>query len=149
MTLPVEVIGVIGVVSMFVLMFLRVPIAIAMAVPGIVGTWYLRGWTPTSTILNTVIWNHSYSYALTTIPMFVLMSELIFIAGISADLFSVFRGWLGAVRGGLALTTVVASAICAAACGSSIASTATIGIVASREMQKAGYLDSPSSCSVV
>ncbi|NYT37268.1 TRAP transporter large permease [Allopusillimonas soli] len=147
--MPVEVIGVIGVVSMFVLMFLRVPIAIAMAVPGIVGTWYLRGWTPTSTILNTVIWNHSYSYALTTIPMFVLMSELIFISGISADLFSVFRKWLGAIRGGLALTTVGASAIFAAACGSSIASTATIGIVASKEMQKAGYSDSLSSGSVV
>lgn len=145
----IEIVGLLGIVSMFVLMFLRVPIAIAMALPGIVGTLYLRGWGATGTVLNTVIWNHSFSYTLTTIPMFVLMSELIFISGISSELFTVFRKWLGAVRGGLALATVGASAIFAAACGSSIASTATIGIVASGEMKKAGYSDVLSSGSIV
>lgn len=148
MSLSVQTIGLIGVGSMFILMFMRVPIAIAMAAPGIIGAWYLRGWEPMNTILSTVVWNHSFQYTLITIPMFVLMSELISVSGISNDLFSVFRKWLGAVRGGLALATVGASAIFAAACGSSIASTATIGTVASKEMQKAGYSDILSSGAV-
>ena len=149
MNLSVETVGLIGLAVMFLLMFLRVPIAVAMSVPGILGAWYLRGWEPMTTMLNTVVWSHSYSYTLSTIPMFVLMSELIFLSGISSDLFDVFRKWLGAFRGGLALATVGASAIFAAACGSSVASTATIGIVASKEMQKAGYSDMLSSGAVV
>ncbi len=149
MTMSVQVIGLIGIGSVFLLMFARVPIAVAMAVPGIIGTWYLRGWEPMNTILSTVLWNHSFQYTLTTIPMFVLMSELISASGLSSDLFTVFRRWLGAIRGGLALATVGASAIFAAACGSSIASTATIGIVAAKEMKKAGYSDVLSGGSIV
>lgn len=145
----VEIVGLIGLALMFLLMFLRVPIAVAMSVPGILGAWYLRGWEPMTTVLNTVVWSRSYSYTLSAIPMFVLMSELIFLSGISGELFSVFRKWLGALRGGLALATVGASAIFAAACGSSVASTATMGIVASKEMQKAGYSDMLSSGAVV
>ena len=139
--MSVETVGLIGILTMFVLMFLRVPIAISMALPGIVGAWYLRGWGPTSTILNTIIWNHGFNYTLTTIPMFVLMGELIYVSGISSDLFSVFRKWLGAVKGGLGLATVGASALFSAASGSSIASTATVGIVSSGEIKKTGYYD--------
>lgn len=149
MNLSVETIGLIGIGFLFLLMFLRVPIAISMALPGIVGAWYLRGWEPLSTLLNTIVWNHSFHYTLTTIPMFILMSELITLSGISSNLFDVFRKWMGAIRGGLALSTVGASAIFAAACGSSIASTATIGIVASGEMRKAGYSDVLGSGAIV
>ena len=148
-SLSPETTGLIGVGVIFVLMFLRVPIAMAMAVPGILGAWYLRGWEPMTTVLDTVVWTHSYSYTLSTIPMFILMSELIRLSGISGELFEAFRKWLGAIRGGLALATVGASAIFAAACGSSVASTATMGIVASKEMQKAGYSDILSSGAVV
>lgn len=149
MNLSVEAVGIVGLVLMLLLMFLRVPIALAMAVPGILGAWYLRGWQPMVTVLDTVVWTHSHSFTLSTIPMFVLMSELIYVSGISRELFDVFRKWLGALRGGLALATVGASAIFAAACGSSVAGTATMGIVASKEMQKAGYSDSLSSGAVV
>ncbi|WP_418319822.1 TRAP transporter large permease [Piscinibacter sakaiensis] len=149
MNVAVEVVGLIGLAIMFLLMFLRVPIAIAMCVPGIAGAWFLRGWEPMTTVLNTVIWGHSASYTLSTIPMFVLMSELVFISGISGELFDVFRKWLGNLKGGLALATVGASALFAAACGSSVAGTATMGIVASKEMQDAGYSDSLSSGAVV
>lgn len=149
MNLSVEAAGLIGLACMFVLMLGRVPIAVAMSVPGILGAWYLRGWQPMTTVLDTVVWGHSASYTLSTIPMFVLMSELIFISGISGELFDVFRKWMGALKGGLALATVGASSIFAAACGSSVAGTATMGIVASKEMQKAGYSDTLSSGAVV
>lgn len=149
MNLSVEAVAAIGLASMFVLMFARVPIAIAMAVPGIVGAWALRGWQPMMTVLDTVVWSHGSNYTLSTIPMFVLMSELIFVSGVSGELFDVFRKWMGALRGGLALATVGASSIFAAACGSSVAGTATMGIVASKEMQRAGYSDTLSSGAVV
>lgn len=149
MNISVETVGLVGLGLMFALMFLRVPIAIAMVVPGILGAWYLRGWGPMLTVLDTVVWSHSYNYTLSTIPMFVLMSELIYVSGISGELFDVFRKWLGALKGGLALATVGASAIFAAACGSSVAGTATMGIVASKEMQRAGYSDTLSSGAVV
>jgi tripartite ATP-independent transporter DctM subunit len=149
MNLSVEAVGLIGLACMFVLMLARVPIAVAMSVPGILGAWYLRGWQPMTTVLDTVVWGHSASYTLSTIPMFVLMGELIFISGISGELFDVFRKWMGALKGGLALATVGASSIFAAACGSSVAGTATMGIVASKEMQQAGYSDSLSSGAVV
>ncbi|MCW5656893.1 MAG: TRAP transporter large permease subunit [Burkholderiaceae bacterium] len=149
MNISVESVGLIGLACMFVLMFARVPIAVAMALPGIVGAWYLRGWEPMSTVLDTVVWSHSAHYTLSTIPMFVLMSELIFVSGISSELFDVFRNWLGALKGGLALATVGASAIFAAASGSSVASTAAIGIVASQEMRRAGYSDALGSGAVV
>ncbi|MCW5635191.1 MAG: TRAP transporter large permease [Rubrivivax sp.] len=149
MNIPVEAVGLIGLACMFFLMFARVPVAVAMAVPGILGAWYLRGWQPMTTVLDTVVWTHSAHYTLSTIPMFVLMSELIFVSGISSELFDVFRKWMGALRGGLALATVGASSIFAAACGSSVASTATMGIVASKEMQKAGYSDVLGSGAIV
>ncbi len=147
--MSVETIGLIGVGAVLVLMFLRVPIALSMAVPAIVGIWYLRGWEPLTTVLNTVVWTHSYNYTLSTIPMFVLMSELIHVSGITSELFIVFQKWFGGLRGGLALATVSASAVFAAASGSSVASTASMGIVASKEMQKAGYSDALSSGAVL
>lgn len=147
--MPVEYVGVIGVVVMFVLMFLRVPIAVAMAVPGIAGAYYLRGWTPTETMLNTVIWNHAASFTLTTIPMFILMGQLIYVSGISTELFDLARKWVGSIKGGLAVATIGASAIFAAASGSSLASTGTMGVIAYNEMKESGYDDAFSSAAIV
>lgn len=78
---------------MFVLMFLRIPIAIAMAFPEIVGIYYLKSWGVLSTAIETIVWEHSYSYTLVMIPMFILMGELLFAAGISSELFSTLRVW--------------------------------------------------------
>lgn len=147
--MSVEMVGILGVILMFVLMFLRVPIAISLAVPGIIGTYYLNGWGPLKTILNTIVWDHSASYTLSTIPMFVLMGELLFASGISNELFDFFRKWLGNLRGGLGIVTIGASAVFAAASGSSVASTGTIGLIASKEMKKAGYRDDFASGTVV
>lgn len=76
---------------MFVLMFLRIPIAIAF--PAIVGIYYLKSWGVLSTAIETIVWEHSYSYTLVMIPMFILMGELLFAAGISSELFSTLRVW--------------------------------------------------------
>lgn len=147
--MPLETIGFLGIISMLVLMFFRVPIAIALLVPGIAGVIIIRGWSPLLTAVETIIWAHSFSYTFSTIPLFVLMGELLFLTGISTELFDSFRKWLGSFRGGLAMATIGSSAMFAAASGSSLASTGTMGVMAQGEMRKNGYDDKFSSGTIV
>lgn len=137
--MSVEMVGVIGIIVMLVLMLLKVPIAIAMFVPAAIGIIYLRGFDTLTAGVETIVWDHSFSYTLSTIPMFVLMGELLFIGGISSELFNAFRLWLNRLRGGLAMATIGSSAVFSAASGSSLANTATMGVIASKEMLNAGY----------
>mgnify|MGYP001255542688 CR=1 FL=1 len=137
--MSLEMIGFLGILAMFLLMFLRVPIAIAMAVPAFIGILYVRDWRVLSTAIETIVWDHSFNYTLSTIPMFVLMGELLFVSGISQELFATFRHWFGKLRGGLAMAAIGASAIFAAASGSSLATTGTMGVISSREMLNANY----------
>ncbi|MDQ0269684.1 TRAP transporter large permease [Cytobacillus purgationiresistens] len=137
--MSVEMIGLLGIILMFILMFLKVPIAISMVVPAIIGIVYLKGWNTLATAVETITWDHSFSYTLSTIPMFVLMGELLYICGISTELFNTFRIWLSRLKGGLGMATIGSSAVFAAASGSSLANTATMGVIASKEMLNAGY----------
>lgn len=144
-----ELVGLIGILFMFLLMFLRFPIAIAMAIPAFLGIWYLKGPIVLKTAVESIIWEQSSSYTLTTIPMFILMGEFLFVSGISQDLFTTFQNWLGRLRGGLAMATVGSSAIFAAASGSSLANTGTMGVIASKEMLKWGYNKTLTSGSII
>jgi len=147
--MSVEFVGLIAIIAMFVLMFLRVPIAISMVIPTFLGILYLKDWNTLTTAVETIIWDHSFSYTLSTIPMFVLMGELLFVCGISGELFATFRAWVGRLRGGLAMATIGASALFAAASGSSLANTATMGVISSKEMLDAGYNKSLTGGSIV
>lgn len=137
--MSVELVGILGIILMFVLMFLRIPIAISMVIPTFLGILYLKDWNSLTTAIETIVWDHSFSYTLSTIPMFILMGELLYICGISGELFAAFRSWMGRLRGGLAMATIGASALFAAASGSSLANTATMGVISSKEMLNAGY----------
>ncbi|WP_019416246.1 TRAP transporter large permease [Paenisporosarcina sp. TG20] len=147
--MAVEVVGLLGIILMLILMFLRVPIAIAMVVPTFLGILYLKDWNTLTTAVETIIWNHSFSYTLSTIPMFVLMGELLYVCGISGELFATFRAWLSRLRGGLAMATIGSSALFAAASGSSLANTATMGVIASKEMINSGYNKSLTGGSII
>ncbi|WP_066304216.1 TRAP transporter large permease [Bacillus sp. FJAT-29814] len=140
-----EMLGLLAILLMFVLMFLRVPIAISMTLPGILGILYLRGPVALESAIESITWTQSFSYTFSTVPMFMLMGELLFISGISTDLFDTFRKWFGNFKGGLATSTIGASALFAAASGSSVASTGTMGVIAHKEMQRSGYNDKFSS----
>lgn len=137
--MPVEFVGLIVIILMFIFMFLRMPIAIAMAIPTALGILYLRDYKALFGVIESIVWTHSYSYTLTTIPMFVLMGQLIYFSGISEELFTMFRKILGRLKGALAIGTIGASGMFAAASGSSLATTGTLGVIASKEMLKAGY----------
>ncbi|WP_433374688.1 TRAP transporter large permease [Streptosporangium sp. CA-115845] len=137
--MPLEMIGAVVLIAMLLLMLARVPVAVSMAIPAMIGIYYLSGWEVLSAAVNSIVWQHTLSYSLVTIPMFLLMGEVLHVSGITGELYQAFRVWAGRMRGGLAVASIAASAGLAAASGSSIATTATMGTVSSKEMLNAGY----------
>jgi len=95
------------------------------------------------TVLNGQVgaemWGVFSNYGFTVIPLFVFLGEIIFHAGYSDRLFRAARVWFGHTRGGLAITTILASAGFSTVCGSNTATAATMSAVAQRPMRHAGY----------
>ncbi len=85
------------------------------------------------------VWSVFSNYGFTVIPLFVLLGEAMFHAGYSERLFQAAQTWFGQKRGGLAITTLLASAGFSAICGSNTATAATMGCVALPPMTAQGY----------
>jgi len=147
--MPNEIIGLIGLLLMFILMFSRVPLVSTLAIIGFLGAIYFRGLNALGTALTTIVWDNSFSYTFSAIPMFVFMGELLYTSGVTSNLFDTFRRWFGHLKGGLAMATIGSSAIFAAASGSSLANTGTMGVIAYKEMKKSGYDDKVSTGSIL
>ena len=133
----------IGLLMMMVLAFLRLPIAFAMAVVGIVGYAYMRDWSWTAAFatVQTKVYETGRNYTLSVIPLFILMGNFVTRAGMSQELFRAAYAFVGHFRGGLAMSTIVGCAGFGAICGSSIATAATFAKVAYPSMKKFGYSD--------
>ena len=130
--------GLLGFAAMFVLMALRVPIAVAMGIVGVVGLGLIRSW-PASISSTAGEFTGIGSYTLSVVPLFVLMGSFVTRAGMSRDLYQAAYAVIGHRRGGLAMSTIAACAGFGAICGSSIATTATMSRVALPEMQRFHY----------
>ncbi|MBL8340446.1 MAG: TRAP transporter large permease [Rubrivivax sp.] len=139
--------GLLGFAAMFVLMALRVPIAVAMGVVGVVGLALMRSW-PAALSSTASEFVGIGSYTLSVVPLFVLMGNFVTRAGMSRELYRAAYSLIGHWRGGLALSTIAACAGFGAICGSSIATTATMGRVALPEMQRFRYAPSFAAGSV-
>jgi C4-dicarboxylate transporter DctM subunit len=135
--LPIS--GVLGIVAMFALLMLGVPIAFAMAVTGAAGLWLLEGPGPAMAHSLLVPWDEGRSFVFVTIPLFVLMGQLVFHTGLARDLYGAVRTWIGPVPGGMAITSVVACGAFGAVTGSSIATVATMGAIVMPEMRRYNY----------
>src|SRR4030081_2538238 len=133
----------IGLLAMMVLAFIRIPIALSMGIVGIVGYAYMRdwNWSPAFAMVQTQIYETGRNYTLSVIPLFILMGNFVTRAGMSQDLFRTAYAFVGHLRGGLAMATIVGCAGFGAICGSSIATAATFAKVAYPEMKKFGYAD--------
>ncbi|MFD1343304.1 TRAP transporter large permease [Litorisediminicola beolgyonensis] len=131
--------GVVGLIALLVLIALRVPVAIAMGTVGIVGGVYLNGWFSLGFVLGSQPFVTSSSYALSVIPLFVMMGAFASRAGLSAALYRSLHSLIGHWRGGLASATIGACALFGAVCGSSLATAATMSRVAVPEMTAIGY----------
>ncbi|MCL4744051.1 MAG: TRAP transporter large permease [Burkholderiaceae bacterium] len=124
---------------MFVLMLLEMPIAFAMLAAGLLGNAYLLSGEAATHLLATNVWDQFSSYGLSVVPLFVLMGQFAYRAGITERLYRAAYTWVGSLPGGLAGTTIAASAGFSAICGSNSATTATMGTIALPEMRRYNY----------
>jgi C4-dicarboxylate transporter, DctM subunit len=131
----------IGFAAIFALALLRIPLAFAMGLVGIVGLGLLRGWPATAASAAQVVYDTGFAYTLSVVPLFILMGNFVARAGLAHELFRAAYVFVGHVRGGLAHATVIACAGFGAICGSSIATAATMAKVAYPPMKKLGYAD--------
>jgi C4-dicarboxylate transporter DctM subunit len=134
-----EYIGICGIGLLLLLFILRMPVAFAMALVGFVGFAYLSGIDPALSLLSQDIFESFSSYPLSVIPMFILMGSFAYASGISERLYRTTHTWVGALRGGLTIATVLACSGFAAICGSTAATAATMGKIALPEMRKYKY----------
>jgi tripartite ATP-independent transporter DctM subunit len=132
-------IGLTGFAALLILLALRMPIGIAMMLVGIVGIAALNSVDAALKILGEFPYAYSSVYALSVIPLFVLMGNFASASGLGRDLYSAAYAWIGRRRGGLASATILACAGFAALSGSSVASAATMGKVALPEMRRYNY----------
>ena len=135
-----------GIVLLLVL--LRIPIAFAMGLVGMVGLTYETSFRAAISMVGRLIIDTSQDYGLSVIPLFILMGLFVNKGGISRELYNVSNAFLGHFRGGLAMATILACGGFAAICGSSLATAATMSKVAMPEMRKFGYADSLSTASI-
>lgn len=127
---------------LLIALLIGVPIAISLAGAGMLGIWILRG--NFDTLLG-IVALQSYStvaeYALTTIPMFILMAYFSSSSGLAKDLYQAAANSLAHIRGGLAMATVFACGIFGAMSGASVAAASVMSKIAMPEMRRHGYSD--------
>lgn len=134
-------IGLIGIAILFLFMMLRMPVGFAMGFIGFLGYCYLGGLDAGLSMLGGASFLIVNSYTLSVLPLFLLMGEFVFQAGLSQELYDFGQKWLGHLPGGLAMATIVACAGFAAISGSSTATAVTMGTVALPEMKRYKYDD--------
>lgn len=133
------VIGGLVVAGMFIMIALHVPIGVAMAIAGFIGTGIIIGFEPAIALFGIEPSSAIASQELAIIALFLLMGNFAAAAGLSGDLYRLAQAFLGHRKGGLAMATVATCAGFGAVCGSSLATTATMTRIALPEMEKRGY----------
>ncbi len=131
--------GIIGLIALFVLLGLRMPVGIAMMLIGTLGIAFLNGWPAALGTLGSEPFVIASNFELLIIPLFIFMGNLAGISGMSRDLYAAAYAWIGHWRGGLASATIAACAGFAALSGSSVASAVTMGRVSLPEMKRFNY----------
>jgi C4-dicarboxylate transporter DctM subunit len=125
--------------GMLLLMVLRVPIAAAMFVPGAIGYWAMSNEASLFNLLKGSAVARLTVYDLSVIPLFLLMGQFATQGGLSRALFRAAAAFVGPIRGGLGMASVLSAGAFGAVCGSSVATSATITQVAYPEMREHGY----------
>ncbi len=143
-----DTIGIIGIVLLVVVFFTRMPVAYVMTLVGFLGFAVVVNTDAALKLLARDFYQVYSSYGLSIIPLFILMGQIAFNAGISSRLYDSAYKFVGSSRGGLASATVVACTAFGAVCGSSPATAATMATVALPEMKRYGYGDELAAGSV-
>jgi len=130
------------------LALIRVPMAFAMGIVGFGGVAYMLSFNAASSMIGQITYETGMSYTLSVIPLFILMGNFVVRARLSDEIYHAAYCFLGHRRGGLAMSTIVASAGFGAICGSSIATAATFSKVSYPSMRRYGYADALAAGSI-
>ncbi len=133
------IVGLVGLGVLMVLFVMGIELALAMFIVGFVGFAYIINLEAAFNLLAKDIFESFASYSLTVVPLFVLMGQLAFNAGIAKRLYDTAHRFVGHVGGGLAIATVTGCTIFGAICGSAAATAATFASVSVPEMDRFGY----------
>jgi tripartite ATP-independent transporter DctM subunit len=127
--------------ALVALIFLRVPVGIAMGLVGFLGYAAIDGWSRAMSVLGQAPFDVASGYTLSVVPLFILMGDVALRTGMSSKLFDASRALFFGARGAQAYATIGACAGFGAICGSSLATAATMTRIAVPQMRKAGYDD--------
>lgn len=134
-------ISIIGLLVLLGSLFLGLPIAWGMLLVGTLGFAFFTGMEAALIMAAQTSYDTAMSYSFTVLPLFILMGNLVNASGLSKDLYKAAHAFIGHLRGGLAMATIVACGAFSALCGSSMATTAAMGRVAMPNMRKYNYDD--------
>ncbi len=137
---PVTV-GLLGLITLFFLLAMRMQIGFAMALVGFAGFIILNNFHAAMGVLGLEPFKITADYTLSVIPLFLLMGEFANESRMGAELYDMLYRWIGFLPGGLAMATVGACAFFAAITGSSLATAAMFGMIAYPEMRKMRYAE--------
>ncbi len=133
-------VGILGIVILLLILFLfGMPVGFAMTLVGFCGFCYVVSYKAGINMISSVLWETYSKYGLTVIPLFIFMGQVAFRSGINEKLYFAAYRWVGHIRGGVAMATVMACAAFASICGSNAATAATMTTVALPQMDKFGY----------
>ena len=135
-------------ISLMILLFLRVPIAVATGLVGICGLAAFTSWTAALSQVGIIATETVLTYEFAVIPLFIVMGAFIARSGIAEELFNACYAMVGHWRGGLALSTIAACGGFGAVSGSSLATAATMSRIAYPQMKRYGYSDRLASGSI-
>ena len=134
-----DLVAILGFVTLFVLMLVRVPVGMAMGLVGVTGFGLIAGFGPALKLIGQTSMRTVTDYTFGVIPMFLLMGAFVSNSGMSRELFRAANTFIGHLRGGLGFATIIACAGFAAISGSSVATAATFSTVAYPEMRRFNY----------
>ena len=132
-------VGLLAIGILFVLIAIRVPIAIALTAVPFFGIWHLINFRAALGALKVIPYSFAANWLLSSVPMFLLMGYLAYHTGITRGLFNAARIWLARLPGGLAIASVMGASGFAAVTGSSVACAAAMGRIAVPEMLRNKY----------
>ena len=141
-------IGALGFAFVIFLIAFRVPVAIAMGIVGALGYGVVYGFSTLGFVLGRSVFELISPVSLSIVPLFIMMGVFAAHGGLSRKLYDLVASFVGHWRGGLAVSTIGASAIFGAICGSSVATAATMGRIAMPEMRRFGYDDRLASAAI-
>jgi tripartite ATP-independent transporter DctM subunit len=134
-------IGYFGCTLAVVLMFLGMPVAYSFGLVGFLGAALITGWNPALAGLGLYPFRICSIYAYAVIPLFIFMGYVILFSGVGSEFFDLSRKWIGHIRGGLGMTTVVSSAAFGAVSGDVVSAAVTMSAISLPETRRHKYRD--------